>query len=152
MPRPAGGAEFEPAAPSLPPVRRGPNRPWFGPDNLYAMIEPRHDPSTAASLARLYDVDLLDDPGDVDLYLALASRTGGPILEIAAGSGRVALPLAQAGYDVTLVDIDAGMLARARAAAGKPTPMCAPDSTSSRRTSSASTCQEVPGSVWPSSP
>lgn len=119
MPRPAGGAEFEVAAPALPPVRRGPNRPWFGPDNLYSMIESRHDPSTAAALARLYDVDLLDDPGDVDLYLALASRTGGPILEIAAGSGRVALPLAQAGYDVTLVDIDAGMLARAGTAAEK---------------------------------
>ena len=83
------------------------------------MTEPRRDPSTAASLARLYDVDLLEDPGDVDLYLALASRTGGPILEIAAGSGRVGLPLAEAGYDVTLVDIDAGMLARAKAAAGK---------------------------------
>src|SRR5450759_2018905 len=83
------------------------------------MTEPRRDPSTAASLARLYDVDLLEDPGDVGFYLALASSTGGPILEIAAGSGRVALPLAEAGYDVTLVDIDAGMLARAKAAAGK---------------------------------
>src|SRR5450756_1427839 len=83
------------------------------------MSEPRRDPSTAASLARLYDVDLLEDPGDVDLYLALASRTGGPILEIAAGSGRVALPLALAGYDVTLVDIDAGMFVRTKASADK---------------------------------
>src|ERR1700690_4296730 len=66
----------------------------------------------AAALARLYDVDLLDDPGDIDLYLALAGRTGGPILELAAGSGRVALPLALAGYDVTAVDIDPAMLER----------------------------------------
>jgi len=83
------------------------------------MTEARRYPSTAASLARLYDMDLLDDPGDVSLYLALASRTGGPILEIAAGSGRIAIPLAEAGYEVTLVDIDAGMVARAKAAAGK---------------------------------
>ena len=34
------------------------------------------DPVTAAALARLYDLDLADDPGDLDLYLALAGRTG----------------------------------------------------------------------------
>ena len=39
-----------------------------------------------------------DDPGDVDLYLALAKRTGGPVLELAAGSGRLAVPLAEAGH------------------------------------------------------
>ena len=77
------------------------------------MAEPRRDSKTAAALARLYDLDLTEDPGDIDLYLALASRTGGPILEIASGSGRVALPLAQAGYEVTAVDIDPTMLARA---------------------------------------
>ncbi len=74
----------------------------------------RPDPATAQSLARLYDLDLSDDPGDLDLYLALATRTGGPILELAVGSGRLAVPLAEAGHDVTGVDIDAAMLARAR--------------------------------------
>jgi SAM-dependent methyltransferase len=85
------------------------------------MVEPRADSNAAAALARLYDLDLLEDPGDLDLYLALAARTGGPILEIAAGSGRVAVPLAEAGYDVTAVDIDPAMLGRcgkAAAAAG----------------------------------
>ncbi len=81
------------------------------------MAEPRRDPTTAAALARLYDLDLAEDPGDLDLYLALASRSGGPILEIAAGSGRVAVPLAQAGFHVTAVDIDPAMLARAEKAA-----------------------------------
>ncbi|MGA2512300.1 MAG: class I SAM-dependent methyltransferase [Candidatus Limnocylindrales bacterium] len=75
------------------------------------MAGPRID--LAAALARLYDLDLVEDPGDVELYLALASRTGGPILEIAAGSGRVAIPLARAGYRVTAVDVDPAMLARA---------------------------------------
>lgn len=71
----------------------------------------------AGALARLYDLDLADDPGDLDLYLALAGRTGGPILELAAGSGRLAVPLAEAGYDVTGLDLDPAMLARARTAA-----------------------------------
>lgn len=73
-------------------------------------------PSRAELLARYYDLDLQDDPGDLDLYLAMAARTGGPVLELAAGSGRLAVPLAEAGYQVTGVDIDAAMLARARAA------------------------------------
>lgn len=75
---------------------------------------PAHDDLTAAALARLYDLDLEEDPGDLDLYLALAARTGGPILELAAGSGRLAVPLAAAGHAVTAVDLDPAMLARAR--------------------------------------
>jgi SAM-dependent methyltransferase len=77
-------------------------------------VEPKRDPGTAAALARLYDVDLLDEPGDLDLYLALAARTGGPILELAAGSGRIAMALAEAGFEVTAVDLDAAMLDRLR--------------------------------------
>jgi SAM-dependent methyltransferase len=67
----------------------------------------------ATRLARYYDLDLLDDPGDLDLYLAMAERTGGPVLELAAGSGRLAVPLARAGYAVTAVDNDPAMLQRA---------------------------------------
>ncbi len=78
------------------------------------MTDLRGKADTAAALARLYDVDLIDDPGDIDLYLALAARTGGPILELAAGSGRIAVPLARAGYEVTAVDNDPAMLARLR--------------------------------------
>ena len=70
--------------------------------------------SPADALARLYDLDLAEDPGDVDLYLALAQRTGGPILELAVGTGRISLPLAVAGHRVTGVDLDPAMLARAR--------------------------------------
>ena len=72
---------------------------------------------TAVALARLYDVDLLEDPGDLDLYLALAARAGGPILELAVGSGRLAVPLAKAGWQVTGIDVDPAMLARATARA-----------------------------------
>ncbi len=73
--------------------------------------------AAADALARLYDLDLADDPGDLDLYLALASRTGGPVLELGVGSGRIAVPLAAAGFAVTGVDMDPAMLARARGGA-----------------------------------
>jgi SAM-dependent methyltransferase len=78
--------------------------------------------SVGEALARLYDLDLVEDPGDLDLYVALAARAGGPVLELAAGSGRLALQLAEAGHEVTAVDIDPAMLARLRgraAAAGE---------------------------------
>jgi SAM-dependent methyltransferase len=74
----------------------------------------RSDPAAAAALARLYDLDLVDDPGDLDLYLALAARADGPVLELAVGTGRLAVPLAEAGYRVTGVDLDPAMLDRAR--------------------------------------
>ena len=80
------------------------------------MLE-RPDPATAAALARLYDLDLIDDPGDLDLYLALADRADGAILELAVGTGRLAVPLAEAGHAVTGVDLDPAMLDRARARA-----------------------------------
>ena len=76
---------------------------------------PAPSPAEAVALARLYDLDLAQDPGDLDLYLALAGRTGGPILELATGTGRLAVPLAAQGHIVTGVDIDPAMLARARA-------------------------------------
>ncbi|TMF32347.1 MAG: class I SAM-dependent methyltransferase, partial [Chloroflexi bacterium] len=65
------------------------------------------------ALARLYDVDLIEDPGDLDLYVALARRTGGPVLELGTGTGRLAVPLALTGFEVTAVDLDPAMLERA---------------------------------------
>lgn len=71
--------------------------------------------ATASAIARLYDLDLSEDPGDVELYQALARRTGGPIVELAVGSCRIAVPLAEDGHRVVGVDIDEAMLARGRA-------------------------------------
>lgn len=81
--------------------------------------------SAAAALARLYDLDLAEDPGDLDLYLALAARTGGPILELAVGTGRLAVPLAAQGHAVTGVDLDPAMLARAQVRANAAGPSIA---------------------------
>jgi SAM-dependent methyltransferase len=71
-------------------------------------------PTLADAIARLYDLDLSEEPGDVELYIALAQRTGGPIVELAVGTGRIAVPLALEGYRVVGVDLDPAMLARAR--------------------------------------
>jgi SAM-dependent methyltransferase len=81
------------------------------------MTHPPRAGDEARDLARLYDLDLVDDPGDVDLYLALAARTNGPVLELGVGTGRLAVPLAAAGYRVVGVDRDPAMLERARLAA-----------------------------------
>jgi SAM-dependent methyltransferase len=70
----------------------------------------------ANALARCYDLDMLDVSYDAELYLRLAQETGGPVLELAVGSGRLAIPLALAGYRVVGVDHDPAMLARARLA------------------------------------
>lgn len=66
----------------------------------------------------------LEDPSDtgVAFYSALANEAGGSVLEIACGTGRVAIPIARLGFPVTGLDIVPGMLARAREkSAGLPT-------------------------------
>ena len=50
------------------------------------------------------------------MYLALGAANPGPVLELAAGSGRIAVALAATGHDVTGVDRDPDMLDRARQA------------------------------------
>lgn len=75
----------------------------------------RAEATRSARLAELYDLDLAEAPGDLELYLALARREAAPIIELAAGSGRLAVPLAAAGHEVTAVDVDPAMLFRAAA-------------------------------------
>ena len=61
--------------------------------------------------------DLVTPPtlqGDVDWYSRLAQRSGGPVLELGAGTGRVSLAIAAAGIAVHALDLDAAMLARLR--------------------------------------
>jgi SAM-dependent methyltransferase len=65
--------------------------------------------------ARYYDADYADHDEDIDFYLQMARRVDGPLLELMCGSGRVLLPLARAGHEITGVDISPAMLARCRA-------------------------------------
>jgi SAM-dependent methyltransferase len=58
--------------------------------------------------ARFYD-SFAERP-DETLYLELAKRYGSPILELACGTGRITLLLAQAGCDITGVELSPEML------------------------------------------
>ncbi|MBI3964284.1 MAG: class I SAM-dependent methyltransferase [Chloroflexi bacterium] len=65
--------------------------------------------------ARYYELDQGGFAEDVSLYLELARRTGAPILELGCGTGRLLVPLAEAGYEVTGIDVSPAMLDVARA-------------------------------------
>jgi SAM-dependent methyltransferase len=63
--------------------------------------------------AMLYDLDQRDIvKADIPFYLALADRTRGDILELACGTGRVTIPLLQAGHRVWGLDYSSRMLER----------------------------------------
>lgn len=47
---------------------------------------------------------------DINFYLDCARRAGSPILELACGTGRVLIPIAQAGFEIYGIDISANML------------------------------------------
>src|SRR5512141_863440 len=83
---------------------------WFGAEGSEADDE---------RLAVLYDLDA--PPGDaaIDWFRGLAQLTGGPILELGVGTGRVAIPLAKDGRELVGIDRSAAMLARAAAKAKK---------------------------------
>jgi len=51
---------------------------------------------------------------DVEFYLDFARRCGSPILELACGTGRLVVPLAEAGFEVYGVDLSDNMLAVCR--------------------------------------
>ncbi|MBN1423595.1 class I SAM-dependent methyltransferase [Candidatus Fermentibacteria bacterium] len=63
---------------------------------------------------RHYDLENEGFTEDIPFYLRLAARHGGPILELGCGTGRIAIPLAQAGHDVTGLDMSEPMLRHAR--------------------------------------
>lgn len=64
--------------------------------------------------ARFYDLDLGEADADLTMIQQFAARCGSPILELACGTGRVLLPLARQGYQITGVDISPAMLELAR--------------------------------------
>ena len=75
-------------------------------------------------LAQLYDVAVPDWPGEIDFYRQLARDTTSQqrsILEVACGTGRVAIQLADAGISIVGIDLSQEMLDIARnKSAGRP--------------------------------
>lgn len=64
-------------------------------------------------IARFYDAENKGKDDDINLYLEQASESGGPILDVGCGTGRVMVPLAEAGHQVHGVDNEPAMLALA---------------------------------------
>jgi SAM-dependent methyltransferase len=60
--------------------------------------------------ALLYDHYQRGVDGDVPFYVAQARECGGPVLELGCGTGRVLLPVAEAGIDVVGLDASRDML------------------------------------------
>jgi SAM-dependent methyltransferase len=64
-------------------------------------------------LADLYDLEYTHDY-DVPFWLSIAEREAGPVVEWGAGTGRISVPLAAAGHDVTAVEVSAKMVERGK--------------------------------------
>lgn len=60
--------------------------------------------------APVYDLDYGYRKEDIDFYAALAREQGAPVLELACGTGRLALALAREGFEVWGLDNSPAML------------------------------------------
>jgi SAM-dependent methyltransferase len=67
-------------------------------------------PDTYAAIPDLYDLEHDAFIDDVDFYLNFVEAVGDPVLELGCGTGRLLLPIAQAGYRLTGVDRSVTML------------------------------------------
>jgi SAM-dependent methyltransferase len=77
------------------------------------------DASPYDAIARLYDPWSRSVTEDVGFYVEEAVGSGGPVVELGVGTGRIAVPVAKAGVPVIGIDSSAAMLdvCRERAAA-----------------------------------
>lgn len=67
-----------------------------------------------SAIAQVYDLWSADMTADVPFYVQEARASGGPVLEVGVGTGRVAHAIAKVGIDVVGVDTSASMLEIAR--------------------------------------
>ena len=66
------------------------------------------------AIAELYDPWSRSVTEDVGFYVTEARKTGGPVVELGIGTGRIAIPIAQEGVQVIGVDSSREMLAACR--------------------------------------
>ncbi|USG64719.1 methyltransferase domain-containing protein [Brevibacillus ruminantium] len=64
--------------------------------------------------ADYYDLTQRGVAGDVEFYLDMARQSGGEVLDLACGTGRITIPAAEGGVSVTGLDLSTEMLARAQ--------------------------------------
>ena len=82
-------------------------------DNVVDWYGGQSTPDEDARLAALYDLDARFEDPAIDWFRGLAKMTGGPVLELGVGSGRVAIPIAKDGHEVVGIERSPAMLARA---------------------------------------
>ncbi len=75
-----------------------------------SIMRSRQDRQVIAMFPTLYHAHHNRNPEDQDFWLDLAKHNGARILELGCGTGRVLLPLAEAGYPTYGLDRDAQML------------------------------------------
>jgi SAM-dependent methyltransferase len=63
---------------------------------------------------RHYDAKYKEFKADLPFYFRQVRKYGEPVLELACGTGRIAIPLAESGYKVTGLDVSEAMLSEAR--------------------------------------
>src|SRR5688572_3697627 len=67
-------------------------------------------------IADIYDhVTTYRERTDVEFFVDEARKTGGPVLEIGCGTGRVLIPTARTGIEIAGLDLSDHMLERCRA-------------------------------------
>ena len=93
---------------------------WFdvNPIEREAMSRVSSSYDTTTDFGMLYDaVPLYSTRADVAFYVEETRRAGesSAVLEIGCGTGRLTMPLALAGHEVTGIDLSPAMLSRARA-------------------------------------
>ena len=98
--------------------------------DLQKLVEPKQTPGALHMNESISDpLPSTFDDGDVydlvggdmdygrDFYVNLARRAGGPVLDVACGTGRILLPCLEAGVDIEGLDLFEPMLARLRSKA-----------------------------------
>ncbi len=78
-------------------------------------MAPSEDAMDYVRWAERYDIFYEAAPeGELEFYLNAIDRSGGSVLELGVGTGRIAIPAAVMGHDVVGVDLHLPMLDRAR--------------------------------------
>lgn len=64
--------------------------------------------------AEFYELEFATRGHEIPFFLQQAELSKGPVLEVACGTGRITLPIARAGIEITGLDVSRPMLDLAR--------------------------------------